>query len=146
MKILFLDVDGVLNRCGASGHGLESDKISILKTIIDATGCEIVLSSTWRKSKEQRQRLHKVLESDGIKWNGDRTPVFERKVGFLWEADGRGKEIQSWLTDNAPNATFVILDDASDMGALLPHLVRTYSFEGLTRPIADEVIQRLNSQ
>lgn len=44
IKILFCDVDGVLNRCGLSGHGLEEDKLLLLQSIVEATGCKILLS------------------------------------------------------------------------------------------------------
>lgn len=54
MKIIFLDIDGVLNVCypkrdeyGSLFHPhLEEN----LKTLVDATGAKIVISSSWRKS------------------------------------------------------------------------------------------------
>ena len=142
MKILFLDVDGVLNRCGKSGHGLESSKITLLKSILDATGCRIVLSSTWRKTDHQRARLDAALIAGQILWDGEATPILERQIGSLWVADTRGKEIQHWLNRH-PTVSFVILDDDADMGPLLPHLVKTDSVTGLTPEIAQEVIDRL---
>jgi hypothetical protein len=143
MKTLFLDVDGVLNRCGASGHGLESDKIALLKEIVDATGCGIVLSSMWRKSPDAVGRLDAVLTAAQILWDREMTPVLDRQIGQLWVTDTRGREIQHWLNRN-PVQAFVILDDDADMGALLPHLVKTDSFTGLTPEIAAEVIRRFN--
>ena len=53
MKIIFLDVDGVLNckssksRCGGF-LGIDDSKVKLLKEIIDITGAKIVLSSSWR--------------------------------------------------------------------------------------------------
>ena len=53
MKVIFLDVDGVLNtkysksRCGRF-IGIDKDKVAQLKRIVDETDAEIVLSSTWR--------------------------------------------------------------------------------------------------
>lgn len=53
MKIIFLDIDGVLNcrtsrsRCGKY-LGIDSDKLLRLKKIIDETGAKIVLVSTWK--------------------------------------------------------------------------------------------------
>ena len=63
MKVLFLDVDGVLNRCGKSAQGLEEDKVALLKQIVAATGCRIVLSSTWRKTQHQRERIEEDSRS-----------------------------------------------------------------------------------
>ena len=53
MKVIFLDVDGVLN-CNKSKSrcnlcvGIDADKIKRLKEIIDETGAYIVLTSTWK--------------------------------------------------------------------------------------------------
>lgn len=54
-KIIFLDIDGVLN-CNKSkidktiGYlGIDDDKLIKLKTIIDKTGAEIVLCSSWKE-------------------------------------------------------------------------------------------------
>lgn len=52
MKIVFLDVDGVLNNCytkertSSNTIFVEDKKLEILKRIIDKTNAKIVLSST----------------------------------------------------------------------------------------------------
>ena len=49
--LIFLDVDGVLNRCGAEpGSSLESVLIARLATLVSSSRdpCRIVLTSTWR--------------------------------------------------------------------------------------------------
>ena len=142
MKIIFLDVDGVLNRT-AICHGLESDKITLLKSIVDATGCEIVLSSTWRKTGHQRKRIELMCRQHLGKELLDATPVFDLKIGQLWAASPRWKEIQHWLNRQVGIQSFVILDDEHDMGQLQMHLVKTDSFTGLTAEITQEVINRL---
>jgi len=146
-KLLFLDVDGVLNRCGQSGHGLEDDKVALLKTIVDATGCGIVLSSTWRKKEHQLERIRLMCrQSLGVELLGV-TPDLARKQGDLWLGTVRGNEVKQWLLTQWKEEqwpVFVILDDDADMGDLLPHLVRTHSFTGLTPEIAAEVIRRFN--
>ena len=55
MKVIFLDVDGVLNsqqlfeKCEDDQLiSVDEDNIKNLKTIVDATGAMIVLSSSWR--------------------------------------------------------------------------------------------------
>ena len=55
MKVIFLDVDGVLNsqqlfeKCEDDQLiSVDEDNIKNLKTIVDATGAKIVLSSSWR--------------------------------------------------------------------------------------------------
>lgn len=54
LKVLFLDIDGVLNchstkdSCGKY-IGIDDGKVELLKEIIDATGAIIVLVSTWKE-------------------------------------------------------------------------------------------------
>lgn len=47
MKIIFLDIDGVLNYENSKSK-VEEEKVKLLKEIVDKTGAEIVLSSDWR--------------------------------------------------------------------------------------------------
>ena len=147
-SVLFLDVDGVLNRCGESNQGLESDKVALLKEIIDATGCRVVLSSTWRKHEHLMERITIMFESFGSRLLGV-TPILDSKTSGawgspIWIAPCRGKEITQWIRENGTPERFVILDDDDDMLDLLPKTVLTDSFTGLTPDLAREVICRLN--
>lgn len=142
-KILFLDIDGCLNRCGKSIKHFEEDKILLLKSIVEQTGCEIVLSSTWRKSADGLKRVKKLLKNRLSKELFGVTPILDNLVNGLWHAMPRGVEIAQWLAEN-PVDSFVILDDDSDMGELSDKLVLTKSFVGLTPEIAQEAIDRLN--
>ena len=56
IKILFLDVDGVLNKLG-SFIELNKTLILRLKKIIHETQCKIVLSSDWRLSQNHKKQL-----------------------------------------------------------------------------------------
>ena len=55
MKVVFLDIDGVLNsvafdRERTNGQGnIDKTRLPLLKQILDETGALIVLSSSWRK-------------------------------------------------------------------------------------------------
>lgn len=133
MKIIFLDIDGVLNNYHTLSEGLnwEPDLVKILKRIIKETGAKVVLSSTWRKIKSYRD----IIQNDmWIKYIG-KTPI-------LWKK--RGIEIQEWLDENPGVERFVILDDDSDMVHLMEHLLQTDGEFGLTNEIANEAIKRLN--
>lgn len=147
MKILFLDIDGVLNSYqymissksmfGAQAKSLDPNACLLLEEIIVSSGCKVVLSSSWRKLVSFRQ-----IES-WIRQRGcpsieiiDKTPSLG---GF------RGEEIQAWLFENSNLVDkFVIVDDDSDMGELSEFLVQT-SFEfGLTKSKVQEIIGRFN--
>lgn len=53
VKIVFLDIDGVLNcettkECCGPYIGIDDNKVSLLKQIVDQTGAKIVLVSSWK--------------------------------------------------------------------------------------------------
>lgn len=139
MKVLFLDVDGVLNstpdylvRTEHGGFPINMGKIDILKDIIDATGCEIVVSSAWRKS-DLFFHLLKCLPKTPL----DKTPVFNSGC--------RGEEIKLWLDENKGVESYAILDDDSDMlPEQLPYFVQTELDYGLTKGLAYRVKYILN--
>lgn len=141
-RVLFLDVDGVLNRCGKSNQGLESDKVDQLQRIVEACDPTIIVSSTWRISERALTRLVAVLYDIGGRFGGI-TPYHNgRTEGGIYIAKARGNEIQEWMDVHGHPDRFVILDDDSDMCHLKEHLVKTESFVGLTPGIADKVIAR----
>ena len=61
VKILFLDVDGVLNnqftKWDSTENGLNDKLLKYLKLILLKTGCRIVLSTTWRLNENAKQIL-----------------------------------------------------------------------------------------
>lgn len=117
-KIIFLDIDGVLNSADyfdqtkhCKGYSeINPEKVKLLKEIIDRTSAEIVLSSTWRdlgKRKNEPEHPMYTYLTDTLKGYGmeiiDHTPYI---------GQDRPKEIKSWL-NNQPNQEirFVSLDD-----------------------------------
>jgi len=138
MKILFLDVDGVLNSYKTGGmYALKKNCLRRLQKIVEETGCEIVLSSTWRKDEYALRRLKRVLAYRGVKIK-DTTP----NLGGI-----RGGEINWWFEmNNLKPITFryAIVDDDSDMlDEQLPHFFQTDPEYGLTDTITYRIIHHL---
>lgn len=118
MKIIFLDIDGVLNdkNLRNSHKGFEKilspKKIVLLKRITEKAGAEIVLTSTWRaylfkkplfKNLEEKEYLTKTFSSFGV-YLYDLTPwinVAEKNL-----------EIKEWLDRHSDIENYVILDDS----------------------------------
>lgn len=46
MKVIFLDIDGVLNT--NSDREISNDKLKLLSELVSKTGADVVLSSSWR--------------------------------------------------------------------------------------------------
>jgi len=154
MRIIFLDIDGVLNSSEYRRHlGLQyfseiidQRKMPLLKKIVDATGAKIVLSTTWRKfwneGKEQLDPaghyINEIFAEYGLSVYG-KTPVMENA--------GRAGEIKAWLKKYPYADGYVILDD-KDFGwpaDLRTHFIRTdLNGDGLEEAQAREAIAVLN--
>lgn len=76
MKVIFLDIDGVLNSKGTST--LDDTYISRLKEIVKATDAKIVLSSSWKDviynpetyNDTDRKMLDTLMNMDGLPFAG----------------------------------------------------------------------------
>lgn len=138
MKLIFLDVDGVLSSFGE--RGLCSTRLDMFAEVVKQTGAEVVLSSMWRMPhcREARMRLQQELGKREVELAG-MTPVLD-------SPSTRGDEIQVYLNRYRQiKVEFVILDDDpnNEMGRLKPHLVKTDGHVGLTASNCEEMIQRL---
>lgn len=126
MKIIFLDIDGVLNVIGQGrdefGQLFHKHFEDNLKYIIDSTNAKIVISSSWRCSglkvmQDMWKKRNLAGEVIGI------TPYVNVNNSLAFnERTERGLEIQSHIDDNNI-VDYVILDDDSDM---LPHQMNRF--------------------
>jgi hypothetical protein len=137
VKVIFLDVDGVLinRRACKLAHDLKVRQmadptcVKHLNNLLARTGAKLVISSCWRIGRTITE-LQELMD----KWKVKGEVV--GKTG--WDYDSiRGVEIQRYL-DAAPEVeSFVIIDDDSDMGHLMPFLAKTKFEPGLTAVVAD---------
>lgn len=136
MKVIFLDVDGVLNcvdttnLCG--GYvGIERAKVKLLRRIVDETGAEIVLVSTW---KDGWSKTDKDKKQDVFGWFLDRELERESLVILdKTEDDGihRGEGILAWMSCREVES-FVILDDKNydyKRRGLSPYHIKTEFYD-----------------
>lgn len=147
MKVLFLDIDGVLNsdattrKTGTGWDFVDDIHIERLKRILDATGAKVVLSSTWRYDRDEPKlnsdflELQDYLKQFDIEFY-DYTPNSNPYQ--------RGLEIQEWLDEHPEVEQFVILDDRDDMEPCMDHLVQTIQHDALLDEHVEEAIQILN--
>lgn len=131
MKVIFLDIDGVLNseRWYINNHRhpvpgaaqIDLKYVRNLQKIVRRTGAVIVLSSTWRGAvkKSKNHPLHRILDDYGMQIY-DYTTTARAEGGHQ-----RGYEIQQWLDDHPDVTNIVILDDDNDMVHLEKYLVKT---------------------
>ena len=169
-KVIFLDVDGVLNsnRTLYEEISLEDDLILNLKELVDKTDAKIILSSSWRLSTEAIATLMDRLDKFGLAISGmtcdgvdlDWLKKYEFNTTkkyldtkFDWDENrqikithDRGAEIFKWLHDH-DDCAYVILDD--EIEDIKPYfnesvIVKTSYKTGLTKEDVKKAVQILN--
>lgn len=140
MKILFLDIDGVLN-CASSfvnaktRNVLDSGMIKLINHVVAQTDCRIVISSTWRLLFELEE-LKQVLRDAGL---------IARIVGTTPRLGRRDHEIIAWLESNPDVTHFAVIDDDTfDLTGVFTSLVSTKFETGMMPEHADMLIEILN--
>lgn len=151
-RVIFLDIDGVLNSTAFFKAKMTPEQaaalrllpprepqnieehtrgmldpvaIELLNELIEKSGAEVVISSSWRRFYSMGE-IGRALSFNGFRHRraivGQTPPLSEK----------RGIEIQAWIdaqTDK-PDA-FVIIDDDGDMEHLCDRLVQTHYGAGL---------------
>lgn len=135
-KLIFLDIDGVLNNhpCWPKGPELHRPQCDYLQQIIKRTGAEIVLTSSWRAWIADGS-----MTCVGFKRLLDTHGIHAVIHGFIQagpvDATDRADAIHDYLTNGhflfSPDGDcrFAILDD---LPIADPCLVRTDGYTGLT--------------
>ena len=163
-RVIFLDIDGVLNTKwwytqmdrntpkDKYGYAFDPNAVANLKKILDETGADIVISSSWKcmglsqleEMWEERNLPGKIVGitpnsvSDELLLNADIDNIELFHI--------RGTEIREWLRKNSKRVShYVILDDMDNM---LPeqqdHFVWIDPDIGITDGNAAQAIMTLN--
>jgi hypothetical protein len=125
-KIIFLDIDGVLNseswyhyindrRTGQRDDEIDPATVARLNSIVDGSGANVVISSVWRNDYLFKPLL-RILKNKGF------IGEVIGRTGYGCEQCVRGNEIQQWMKENEAlvgkyyeYSQYVIIDDDSDM-------------------------------
>lgn len=148
MKLIFLDLDGVLvtRRPGV----FEDNLLQNLKRLVDETGAKIVLSSDWRRHPCARAGARAFLQKADLDFIGH-TPCMSPALAQ------RPTEIMTWKQgyskrEGAESIThWVAIDDRELLGerhgkCLAGHFVRTHPLRGLTEAAVEQCAKVLNSE
>lgn len=129
MKIIFLDVDGVLNgnfwnethqKEISDFTKVDATRVRLLAKLVDDTGANVVMHSAWRSMFDENmmprgklsQKLYDILKSEGITIY-DKTPDFSteeirktKKFSLV-----KASEILAWLNTHSDIESWVVLED-----------------------------------
>jgi hypothetical protein len=154
MKVIFLDIDGVIcTDCKTFNPECLDNLKHILDKVPDAV---MVLSSCWRHGFiDWLNPLHSIIPRNEVietmetwfvrgGWTKDLSKRLIDSTPTLG-GDHRGSEISEWLKKHPDVSQFCILDDDSDMEPLMDHLVQTNGEVGLTLDDAEKAISKLSS-
>ena len=143
MKVLFLDVDGVITHQhykNKEREGLDPEKIKLIARIVKDTGAFVVLSSSWRLSYDQKTEkkdwdyilLEKCLGDEGISIY-DITTRIPFSSSFDWRRT-RPLEILDWIVEHKVNSFAILDDDDWDFAryGLDKHWVHTSAEDGIS--------------
>lgn len=161
-KIIFLDIDGVLNsnlgnenhqREISDGELLDEDKVKLLSKIIAVTKACIVLHSGWRfwfdkniqPLRKESQHLVEIFKRNQIIIS-DITPDFTteeirntKKFSLV-----KAKEILAWLGEHPEVEKWIAIDDLClHDDEIEKHQLKTDSRIGLTQKDVDCAIEML---
>lgn len=150
MKVIFLDIDGVLNaartkeRAPSGVIGVNPIMVKQLARVVKATGAEIILTSTWKKDWAPQNHdgvyLDEQLARFGLKISG---------MTDLQYNTYRGTGIVRWLDEHPDTSKWIVFDDDifvdyEELG-IMPYLVITsHRNGGLNEELADLAIAMLN--
>lgn len=166
MKVLFLDVDGVLNSLEwAKAHGFGCppgrskrcskellkwcpDMVKRLRRVIETTGAHIVISSSWRGYGTGAVRKWRAM-FNVYGWRnapviGETPDLSAQRQSGVYVVVKRGEEVAAWLKAHTHVVDrFVCVDDGNDFLPDQPLVLTSMEF-GLTEQDARECIELLS--
>lgn len=162
MKILFLDIDGVLN---TNHKNIDPALCAKVERVLDATGAVVVLSSAWRNlieapmgTPEHYAEARELLVGNGMTERLFESIVSQTPSHLVWDADEgisilvggerghRAREVHHWLKEwKGEVAAWAVVDDMGLWVDGLPagHTVITSGRTGITDADAEELVRIL---
>lgn len=171
MRVIFLDIDGVLNAdCDFGGRskpnpymisdsgvrywGICRTHVKSLRKLVERTGAKIVLVSSWKNDyvdyikhgyhNRTGKYLYNKLRAEGLSIY-DTTLSYDFSYGA-----NRGYEISQWLEDHPEVDKWVVLDDEKfddyDFLRITPNLILTDPEVGLWKLPALQAAYKLTEE
>lgn len=130
MRILFLDLDGVLVTARSqfaqrSPNAVDREGVAMLQAVAEEARARFVISSTWREGETHlsfQRRFDEIGIAADLLHEDWATPVL---------GGDRQREIDDWLARHPEVTHYAIVDDGVGLDDASRHLVRTEFDDGL---------------
>jgi len=155
MKIIFLDIDGVLNSSRyfqertSKDMDIDVTRLPLLKRLIDETEASIVLSSSWRIgwADQYSERMEFCKKLTDI---FDQYDIHIMSTTIRSQTGERADEVKEWLDSHNDVESFILLDDDHfkwEKYGYEKYWVKTswYGGLGITEEDVDKGIKILNT-
>ena len=160
MKLIFLDIDGVLvtQRSTLAGdpwcasRNFDPVAVKILNKITSHADVRLVISSTWRFCEPSCRMALRVAGVTGIIYGDIKEDTAELTYSSRWwrtplQGHHRGREIAEWFIESNPQNTesYAIIDDDSDfLPEQLPFFVKCDGEVGIGLKQYEKLLEILN--
>ena len=142
-----MDVDGVLNSEASregGDHMPAADLMRNLSQVVDATGVQIVLSSTWRLEGPSKRAIELALGRQGLRVLSSTADlkIFGDRVDEIlgWMADHTEYDVSAWIA--VDDMDLVRMNPKLDSA----HFVTTCDSVGLSSEKVEEAVGKLTAQ
>lgn len=114
MRVIFLDIDGVLNSrkfyksdyaYAYPDDDLDPYAVKRLNHIIEQTKAKVVISSSWRLEHDQAE-IQMMMNRNGFQGE-----IIDMTDNLIKKGMDRGDEIQQWIEAHSDVESFVVIDD-----------------------------------
>ncbi|WP_275372587.1 HAD domain-containing protein [Clostridium tertium] len=157
MKLIFLDIDGVLNTerfCKIQVKQKLADFYTArfnfdpicmknLKKLVDITNAYIIISSSWRINEDSEDYMHLIANMKLYK-------IYDRVISSTPIINGgtRADEILSWLQGTEGISSYVIIDDEASAvnDSNSGRLALCSEYNGFTSDIMEKAVNILNME
>lgn len=154
MKVIFLDIDNVLN-CATSisncygWTGIDNTLVKKIARIVAGTGAKIVLTSTWKLDfhlEEGYKQTNREAQYMVNKFRQARLKIHDITIDKLYN---RGSGIHKYLNEHPDINSWVVVDDFQfeDFDSeILARFVQTSPLTGITDNDMIKIIEILNKE
>ena len=142
MKIIFLNIDGVLSNDNHTYHYgnnyIDDNLLNLFAAVVKSTSSEVVLSSIWKNSTNKVSSLISKLSKYNIKILEIISPLGQNWIN-------PSEEIKKWLQNHPQVTKYVIIDNSLELfDSFKENLFATDPELGITEVLALDIIDHMN--